>query len=685
MVLHDVLPRRSYEIDEAILTRIEAREARRDVHGDIATLMDQHTGTYGIVEPVTPGDRDGAEAVALRAATAYTEAYQTDPNNPGAAAYRAMAALNDEAGRLGRQYRSTFLFFVPRPDGSLPFVSASTGGGQGYLFPQEKSGKDVLPATSDQDPMGVFDGSPAALDRIAFKTGTVETGDRLALVSSATEAHNATNEKAATQWLRKVGKRSNIRWAAGALVGRGTADRDKVGIVLDVLDDGEIGVVRGATPKAVSGMVMAGAGVREPHSATVADEENERPSRLQRIRQLGAAGVAGALLGRMRRRGNGGRHAAPGQPGLSSRLVDAPRRRWGSTWEDYKTESQAYYDQRTDRKGWRRPGVYAGAIPFSMLGTYKRRRQYRIDDMQNDPRYANMSAEERMVVIKRQDRRRGIAKVVAAGALVAAYPLLFDPGEDRGPSFLGLYHKNNDEGIDALGYPLDALIGADGSDRFDGNGWGYDLAPDNRTSIANDDPTIGHVDKSNDSVLPDIIPEWVPFIGGDGDSLSFPKGWPEWLGGGKPTEVWDPGSTGLGPGGRPLPDPTAPPVAPPAAPQPPVVPPVDVPEPPELPRAETWQPPDTTVNPGEGVEHLIHPWGHDEFGFNNFDGAKTHWVAEQMQAAKGEDWLQFADGSDATYIMPDGNIGLRGSGEIRITDEEIRRFFYELMAEAAKR
>ncbi|HSH18625.1 MAG TPA: hypothetical protein VK978_04535 [Candidatus Saccharimonadales bacterium] len=98
-----------------------------------------------------------------------------------------------------------------------------------------------------------------------------------------------------------------------------------------------------------------------------------------------------------------------------------------------------------------------------------------------------------------------------------------------------------------------------------------------------------------------------------------------------------------------------------------------------------WQLPSEarTVQTGDGMEDLIHRWGHQVVG-PEFDGADAHRFYEAIpQDRFGTDFLQFADGSDATYIMPNGEIGLRGPGEIKITDENIRRFFFELMREQA--
>lgn len=185
----------------------------------------------------------------------------------------------------------------------------------------------------------------------------------------------------------------------------------------------------------------------------------------------------------------------------------------------------------------------------------------------------------------------------------------------------------------------------------------------------------------------DIVPTRIPLIGGDGDGVDYlPWNGKSHFHATSPFDARD-GAAGYWFDDDPayprervqppvdVPDvPDVPPIIPPEVP--PVVP-------PEVPTVEVWQPPTTTVTSGDGVENLIHEWGHNYFGYDNFDGADAHRYAETAQARFGEDWLQFADGSDATYIMPDGKVGLRGPGEIKITDETIRRFFEELMAEAA--
>ncbi len=681
----NVLPgRRNFEIDSTILERIEARERRNNVHGDVTPIMEQATGTYGIIEPVTPGDREGAEVVAARASTAFSSAFQNNPADPVEAAQVAVAEINEEVGRTGQQYRGTFVQFFTDASGDLKALSASIGGGQAYMYPSGESVRSVKSVTDDRDPSQFLNGSIEAVEQVKFDIVDVKTGDRIALASPETEARNTSDSTATTRWLNRVGKRGSTSRSAAALVGRGKGERDKVGIVIDIQEDGEIGTVRFATERSVAPLAMGSAAIREPRGATVAGAEHDNNERRTgRLGKLTAPLAGVAIFGRLLNRDKRGRHAHTNpnsRRGVRERL-GASRQRFSSLRTDYQTSNQKYYDDRKDVRGWKRAGVHANAIPQSMLGTYNTRRSFRRDDLRNDPSYEGMTETEKDQAIRRRERKRGVGKLVAFVAVAAAYPLIFDPGQDRKPSFLWMYRKNDDEGADAMGWPLDRLLGLGESDRYDGNGWGYDGSYDNRSPVLNDDPTPGHWDKSNDGLLGDILPASGPFFA-DGDGFSPPSWWPDAWGGRDETRVWDPGTAGLGPNGKPLPEVEMPPVdVPPAE-----VPQVDVPEvtPPADP---VWDPSPASrvVTPGDGVENLVHKWGHDAVGYENFTGADTHRVTEAMQAKWGEDWLQFADGSDATYIMPDGNIGLRGPGEIKITDENIRRFLFQLIQEQASK
>lgn len=116
--------------------------------------------------------------------------------------------------------------------------------------------------------------------------------------------------------------------------------------------------------------------------------------------------------------------------------------------------------------------------------------------------------------------------------------------------------------------------------------------------------------------------------------------------------------------------------------------PVEAPVPgnPETPSAEAapweeWQPYDQ-VPPGGSIENMLDVWG-DQVA-SGFTEGDSHRVYLEARERFGDDFIVFADGSDATYIRPEGDIGIRAPGQIEFANEMIRRFFYEQILEASK-
>jgi hypothetical protein len=692
MTVPELLRRNEYNIDPAIRARIEAREARNNVHHDVLPVMSRDTGTYGIVEPVNPGETAVAEAMSTLASTAFAEAFSRQREidsltAPADAALEAMSRLNEQVAATGQPIRGTFVHFYNGDNGNLKAVTTSIGGGHAYLY--IKNDHDLVPVTSEQDPAQSLDGSEAALNNIKVDTIDLQSGDRLAVVNSELERNDVDGTISERQ-LQKAGKRRSLDRAASALVGRHTANRDKVAVVLEILDDGQ-DRVRARTATAAAPMAMSGAGVHEPHGSSVVGKHTEQRTGWRKyVPFVGGMAVGGLLRGRNRSRHSEGDPARIRSGGFRERLAK-PRQRLGEIGTDYRHSNEAYWDQRKDTKGWRRAGVVAGAVPVSATNTYLMRRKSHRERLIDDPRYESMTVEERERYIRRRQNRSLGAKLVAVAAVAGAYPLIFDPGQDRGPSFFGLLRKNDDEGADLFGYPLNA------GEPGDGNSVGYDVATDNRSTWGNDDPAIGHYDQSHDGrLIGDVIPAVVPFFGGDGDGLSPPSWWPDEWGGRDATKVWDPGTVGFGPDGKPMPEPEIPPVTVPDTEVPPVnppnvdpeVPPVDAPETPivingfTVPRFEDWNPPADLLNVRNGgsLTEGFHELGHNLVGYNNFDGNDA-WEAYKAVVSMeniGPDFVTFADGSDATYTMArDGEQGVRAPGQLIFANEEARRAVYD--------